>query len=172
MYMSNALIWGSDTGVTEEIVEVMKEHLDEFSFKIINVFEDEEIDYAVYDRIILGLSTWYDGELQSDWDEHFDRFKSVNFSDKKVAIFGLGDQEGYADYFIDGVGILADVVANNGGSIFGKWPVEGYTFSKSKALVDDKTFWGLAIDEDNQPELTDERIEHWISLLKNELFFE
>ena len=170
--MSNALIWGSDTGVTEEIVEVMKDYLDEYSFDIINVFQDESIDYNQYDRIILGLSTWYDGELQSDWDEHFEHFKTVNFSNKKVALFGLGDQEGYADFFIDGVGILADVVEKNGGSIYGKWPSKGYGFTQSKALINGHYFWGLAIDEDNQPELTDQRIEDWISLLKNELFFE
>ncbi len=42
--MSNALIWGSDTGVTEEIVDVMKDYLDEYSFDIINLFKDDLID--------------------------------------------------------------------------------------------------------------------------------
>ena len=170
--MSNALIWGSDTGVTEEIVDVIKDLIEPFNFDIINVFEDDAIQYSQYDRIIIGLSTWYDGELQSDWDEHFENFQQVDFSNKKVALFGLGDQEGYADFFIDGVGILADVVRKNGGSIFGKWSTEGYAFTKSKALINKDQFWGLAIDEDNQPELTDQRIEHWISLLKKEDFFE
>ncbi len=86
-----------------------------------------------------------------------------------MAIFGLGDQYSYDEYFVDGVGMLAEGILENGGEIIGNWPAESYTFSESKALLDNGTFYGLAIDEDNQPGLTNERLDHWIAQLQREL---
>ena len=164
------LFWGSDTGMTDEIVEVLSdligiEHLD-----CINVFNATVEKFDDYDTLILGLSTWYDGELQSDWDEFFEQFKGVDFRGKSVALFGLGDQEGYADFFIDGLGIIGEVVEENGGKIFGKWPTTGYDYAFSKAEKEKGWFMGLAIDEDNQPELTDVRLEKWVTQLTEEGF--
>ena len=34
----------------------------------------------------------------------------LDLSGKKVAVFGLGDQEAYPDTFVDGLGILANKV--------------------------------------------------------------
>jgi len=38
---------------------------------------------------------------------------------KKVAVFGLGDQEGYEENFADGTGELHDVFASHGCTMFG-----------------------------------------------------
>jgi flavodoxin I len=167
---SVALFWGSDSGVTEEIVAVLLDLLPDQQIDSINVFNATVEQFALYEHLILGLSTWYDGELQSDWDEFFKQFQQIDFSNKKVALFGLGDQEGYAQFFIDGVGIIGEVVLKNGGTIFGKWPIQGYEYEESKAAIGDY-FLGLAIDEDNQPELTDERLEQWVAQLHQENFF-
>lgn len=166
-----ALIYGSDTGVTEEITGLIKALLDDQNINILNVFHAEEDIFRSYDRFILGLSTWYDGELQSDWDEFFERFKKIDFSNKKVVLFGLGDQEAYAEYFVDGLGIIGQIVIQNGGQLFGKWPTKGYVFEQSKGLLDKDYFYGLALDEDNQPELTDARIEKWLLNIKEEGFW-
>jgi len=165
------LFWGSDTGMTEEIVEVLTDLIGKQQLECINVFNASVELFDQYSPLILGLSTWYDGELQSDWDEFFEEFKKIDFSGKKVALFGLGDQEGYGEFFIDGVGIIGEVVEQNGGSIFGKWPTDGYDYEISKAEKEKGTFMGLAIDEDNQPELTDERLEKWVAQLQDEGFF-
>ncbi|MCG3719261.1 flavodoxin, partial [Aliarcobacter butzleri] len=45
---------------------------------------------------------------------------------------------------------------------------EGYYHDGSKAQIDDK-FVGLVIDEDNQSDLTDERIENWVNNIKSEI---
>lgn len=148
---SVGLIYGSDTGMTEEITHVI---VDKCNFLDIDVQVVSEIDrtyFEQYDFIILGLSTWYDGDLQSDWEDYFEEFKTIDFSNKKVALYGLGDQYGYGNYFIDGVGILAEVILANGGKRIGNWPSENYDFSVSKALMDNGKFYGLALDEDNQP---------------------
>lgn len=166
------LVFGSDTGATEEITHSLIQKCEFWDIEVIDVRKLSEEDSGFFERfdfIILGLSTWYDGDLQSDWEDYFEKFKAVDFTDKTVAIFGLGDQYGYDDYFIDGVGMLAEVVLQNGGELIGSWPVKGYDFSESKALLDEETFYGLALDEDNQPGLTTERLDRRIAQLQMEL---
>jgi len=53
--------------------------------------------------------------------------------------------------------------------IVGHWPTEGYHFEASKGLADDKHFIGLAIDEDRQPELTQQRVDTWVKQISQEL---
>lgn len=162
------LFYGSDTGNTENIALKIREKISKENVYIIDMYDAKIEDFATYDKIILGLSTWHDGQLQSDWDTFFEEFKEVDFSGKTVALFGLGDQYVYCDYFIDGVGIIAQVVLNNGGTIVGKWPTEGYEHTESKAEFNTGEFIGLALDEDNQFDQTDERLNRWIEQIKKE----
>ena len=112
----------------------------------------------------------YDGELQNDWEDYFDKFKTIDFTGKKVALFGLGDQIGYGEWYCDGIGILAQVVEKNGGNIIGFTEKDdSYEFESSKALFDENTFWGLALDEDNQDDLTEDRLKNWFEKLKIEI---
>ena len=53
---------------------------------------------------------------------------SVDFSGKKVAIFGLGDQEGYPDTFVDAIGVLANIVREGGDAVVGQVSTDGYEF--------------------------------------------
>jgi len=166
--MSIKLIYGSDTGMTEELsshIESIYDKIDE----VVEVSEMKGDDWSSHNVFMIGISTWYDGDLVSAWEDYFDEFKTKDFNNRTFCLFGLGDQEGYAEYFIDGVGMLAEVIIENGGTIIGNWSTEGYDYEESKALLDDDTFYGLAIDEDNQDEMTHERIELWIKQLEKEL---
>ena len=107
--------------------------------------------------------------MQSDWEDYFDDFKQIDFSGKTVAIFGLGDQIGYDEYFVDGIGILAKVILENGGKVIGNWPRDDYSFAESKALINKDYFYGLPLDQDNEDELTLGRLEKWVEQLKNEI---
>ncbi|WBX76845.1 flavodoxin [Tenacibaculum ovolyticum] len=163
------LIYGSDTGMTEEVTHSIVDEWNTSEVEVIEVTNVESSDFQRFDFLILGLSTWYDGDLQSDWESYFDEFKTIDFTNKTVAIFGLGDQYGYGEYFIDGVGMLAEVVLENGGKIVGKWSTSGYDYTESKAeIVDEKLFYGLALDEDNEPELTTDRLKNWLAILQEE----
>ncbi|MEX6626651.1 flavodoxin [Tenacibaculum pacificus] len=162
------LIYGSDTGMTEEVTNSIVDNWNLSDIKVMEVSEVKKSDFEQFDILLLGLSTWYDGDLQSDWESYFDEFKTIDFTNKTVAIYGLGDQYGYGEYFIDGVGMLAEVILKNGGKITGFWSVDGYDFTESKAIYNNDLFYGLAIDEDNQPELTQKRITDWLSILENE----
>ena len=165
--MKAKIIYGSDTGNTEVIADDLVKLLDKP--EILTVDELEESDWEDNKLYILGIPTWYDGELQSDWEDYLDDFDKIDFTGKTVAVFGLGDQVGYAEWFCDGVGILADIIEKNGGKIIGNWSIDGYEFESSKAVMNtNNTFYGLCIDEDNQPELTQERLKQWVKQLKQE----
>ena len=97
----------------------------------------------------------------------YDELDNIDFSDKKVAYLEPGDQIGYADNFQDAMGILEEKISEQGGTTVGYWSTDGYEFNESKAVKDGK-FVGLALDEDNQSELTDKRINTWVAQLKRE----
>lgn len=163
------LFYGSDTGVTEEITHIILEHWDGEEIDIHEICDVTVKNFEDYSILFLGLSTWYDGDLQSDWEDFFNDFKTIDFKGKIVAVFGLGDQYGYPEYFIDGVGILAKVIIENGGTIIGHWPTDEYDYTESVADMEDGYFYGLALDNDNQSELTDIRIEEWLIKVKEAL---
>lgn len=168
------LFYGSDTGVTDDITRDFVTYWGDDNLEVMEVGDATVDDFEKYTILILGLPTWYDGDLQSDWEDFFDDFQTIDFTGKTVAIYGLGDQIGYAEYFVDGIGILAKVVLENGGKVVGYWPTEGYRHTDSVALVDnnEELFYGLALDHDNESQLTDERLEKWIAQVKNEFLQE
>jgi len=161
------LIYGSDTGNTELVTEDLVKLLGDVEVTTVADLTPEDWDY---DRFILGIPTWYDGELQSDWEDYFEEFKTIDFTGKTVAIFGLGDQLGYDEWFCDGVGILAKVVLDNGGRVIGYTDKdESYDFDTTpKSIIKDDVFYGLCIDEDNQGELTQDRLSKWVEQIKLE----
>ncbi|MBE9143022.1 flavodoxin FldA [Planktothrix mougeotii] len=162
------LFYGTQTGNTQTIAELIQKELGGAVVVDLQDVSDADVrDFDNYECIIIGCPTWNMGELQADWEGLYDELDAVDFNGKKVAYFGAGDQVGYADNFQDAMGILEEKIASLGGKTVGYWPTDGYDFSESKAVREDK-FVGLAIDEDNQSELTDSRVKSWVSQLKRE----
>ena len=118
-------------------------------------------DLQPYELLIFGVPTWGIGELQDDWMDFITILENMDLQGKKVALFGLGDQESYPDTFADAMGKLCDSLLKTGCEITGFWPTKGYTFTESAALRKGN-FAGLVLDEENKPELTDQRIEEWL----------
>ena len=170
--MKVKIIYGTDTGNTERIVGDLEIKLKASSidYETVPVTGIPKEHWGSHKNYILGIPTWYDGELQSCWEDYFDTFKTIDFTDKTVAIFGLGDQIGYDEWFCDGIGILAEVVESNGGKLVGFTENDdSYDFDESpKSLLDEDTFYGLCLDEDNQDELTEERLDNWIEKISKE----
>lgn len=159
------LYYGTDTNKTDQVVQnvmlpALRKHGIEVKDKVVP--EIVKSDWEDHDVFIIGVPTWYYGELQSDWEAYFPALQKMDFTNKTIAIFGLGDQWGYDEWFVDGMGILAEVLIANGADMIGSWPNEGYTFIKSRALRPDGRFHGLALDEDNQWDLTKDRCKQWI----------
>lgn len=163
------LFYGSDTGNTEKVAKKIQQELGENLVDIKDISKSTKEDIESYDFLIFGTPTWYTGELQSDWENFVPTLQTIDLSNKILAIFGCGDQEDYSEYFLDAMGILKDLVEQQGGTIVGNWSTDGYSFESYKALVDDAHFVGLGIDEDRQSELTDERIKAWCSILREEM---
>ncbi|HEY7771738.1 MAG TPA: flavodoxin [Marinagarivorans sp.] len=164
------LFFGSDEGNTQNIADRIADRLGQDNVDIYDVADVTQVEFDQYDTIILGISTWDFGQIQSDWEEFWGDAQAIDFTGKTVALYGLGDQFGYGDFFVDAMGMLHDVVKDNGATIVGHWPVEGYEFDASKALTaDGKSFVGLALDEDQQPELTDARLDQWCKNLRQAL---
>ena len=80
--IKTALIYGSDTGITELVVSLITKELD-IELDIIEVFTIKPEDFDRYDKIIIGVPTWYDGDLQSDWEDFFLTSKKLILTGKK-----------------------------------------------------------------------------------------
>ena len=159
--MKTALFYGSTTGNTEDIAEQIQRSMD--NVELFDVADETLDQLDGYDLIILGIPTWDYGEIQSEWDDIWDDVDNVDFSGKTVTLYGLGDQVGYGEWFLDAMGLLHDKVKAKGARMIGYWPVQGYDFEASKAVTaDGSKFVGLAVDEDCQHELTDDRVQRWL----------
>ncbi|MCG9691574.1 flavodoxin FldB [Vibrio sp. Isolate22] len=162
--MKIGLFYGSTTCYTEMAAEKIRGIIGEDLVDIHNVKEAPLSLMADYDLLLLGISTWDFGEIQEDWNELWDDIATTPVKGKVVALFGLGDQEGYGEWFLDAMGLLHDELKTAGAQFVGFWPNDdSYEFEASKALTEDQSqFVGLALDEDSQYELSDERIASWV----------
>jgi flavodoxin I len=174
--MKIGLLYGSTSGRTRVAAETIRRELDLWG-------EPERLDVCAldvahqdldclegFDLLLVGAPTWSVGELQADWATRFPGLDAVDLSGTRVALFGLGDQRGYADTFVDAMGILRSKLAERGADVgYGAWSTEGYSFRRSRALMTGGQFCGLALDDDNQPQLTAPRIRRWCSQLCAEL---
>jgi len=168
------LFYGSTTCYTEMAAEKIQDQLNAlFGEPVVELHNIQDVSLsqtAGYDILILGISTWDFGELQEDWESSWDDVHQLDLSGKIVALYGLGDQLGYADWFQDALGMLHDAIAPTGCQFIGYWPNQGYEFAQSKALTEDGShFVGLSLDDENQYDQTDDRILSWCTQLVTEL---
>ncbi|KKD01692.1 flavodoxin FldB [Photobacterium halotolerans] len=160
--MKIGLFYGSTTCYTEMAAEKIRDCIGGELVELHNIKEAALSKMNQYDLLILGISTWDFGELQEDWEAVWNQLDGLTLTGKTVALFGLGDQEGYTEWYLDAMGMLHDHLLPTGAQFVGYWPNQGYNFEASKALTEDKSFFvGLALDEDSQYELSDERIQQW-----------
>lgn len=159
------VIYGSSTGTCQSIAEKIASKLK------VEAIDVQTLDAGVvdsYDNLIIGTSTWGAGELQDDWYDGLKLLQGANLSGKTIAIFGCGDCESYGDTFVSAMGELYNGLKGRGAAFIGRVPTAGYNFSDSEAVVDGE-FVGLALDDVNEEDKTDERIDAWIESIKDKL---
>ena len=162
------LFYGSTTGKTADAAEQVQTALG--GDAVVDLIEIEDASaLAEYGCLIIACPTWNIGELQDDWAAVFDDLDDVDFNGKTVAYMGTGDQVGYADNFMDAMGQLEEKIAGLGGKTVGYWSADGYDHEASLAIRDGNKFCGLALDDDNEPEKSEERIKAWATQLKQEM---
>lgn len=159
------VVYGSSTGTCEAIAEKIASRL---GAECVNVQDMNVSTVADNQNLILGTSTWGAGELQDDWYDGVNVLKSSDLSGKVIALFGCGDAESYGDTFVGGMGELYEAVKESGAHIIGQVPVDGYTFDDSTAVVDGQ-FVGLALDDVNEDDKTDGRIDAWVAAISPNL---
>jgi flavodoxin I len=170
------MFFGTETGTTRLIAKKMQKKLgDEICDKPVNVNRIAPDEMLKYDALILGTPSYGIGEIpgkgaagcfEPNWEEFLAQMPAnPNFSGKRIAFFGLGAQERYADRFCSSLFALVEKFRGWGAEIVGDWPIAGYTYENSAAEVDGR-FIGLVIDQRTQGMFTDERIDLWLAQVK------
>ena len=168
------LFWGKKGNVERAARKIYSR----FSPATIDIFDVVSFDVSKikdYGLLILGGSTigaenWVDTKDDNEWNRFFVKIEDYDLSNTKVAAFGLGDQVLYPGHFVDGLAVFKEEMEKTGAKIIGYWPTAGYDFTDSDGVEGDK-FFGLALDLDQQDELTDERIDKWVNQIKKEAGF-
>jgi flavodoxin I len=167
------VFFGTDTGNTRRIAKDITTALGSaIAAKPVNIRNAEVADLQAYDTLILGTPTYGEGQLPglstgnatTSWEEFLPKLAGQDFSGKKVAVYGLGNQKSYPTEFADAMFFLYEQFKQCGATLIGAWDTEGYNFQSSKAVVDSR-FVGLALDQENQKDLTPARLDAWLKML-------
>ncbi len=156
------IFFGSTTGTCEDIANRIAKKIE--GADVISASELTADSVKQYDVILLGSSTWGDGELQDDWFDACDKIKGTDLSGKTVALFCVGDCQAYSDTFCGALAPLYEAVKDSGAKIVGQVNTDDYSFSSSEG-VKDGMFLGLALDENNESDKTDNRISNWLAAM-------
>ncbi len=170
-----AIFYGPDGGSVNRVADIIKDKIGEDKVEMVAVKSATAADIEKYDKIIFGLSTvgkdtWDSEYSTNDWGKFMPEISKTDYSNKVVAVFGLGDHITYGHAFVDHIGVLGKELMKNGAALVGPVSTDGYEFDESEAVVDGK-FIGLPIDEDFEPELTEERVVAWLEVLRPDFEF-
>lgn len=170
-----AIFFGPLQGAVNRVADKVKDAIGEDKVEMVSVKDATSADLEKYDKIIFGISTvgkdtWDSSYSNVDWGKFLPEISKTNYEGKTIAIFGLGDHVTYAPTFVDHIGLLARDLMKNGAVLVGQVSADDYTYGESNAIVEGK-FLGLPIDEDFEPELTEERVKNWIEQIRPDFGF-
>lgn len=161
------IFYGSTTGTTKDVAKKIGEQFGVKPEDIHDVASAAPSMVGDYDVIIIGASTWGDGDLQDDMATFLDGMQAMDLREKEVAIFGCGD-ESMAQTFCNSVGEIYHRLHDAHPIFIAPFNNKGYDYSHSESDVKGMIV-GLCIDEVNHPEETDARIKTWCDEIKEEI---
>lgn len=161
------LFYSFNTKNTSTAADHIKKAFGKDAIEAVNVEEATDDDFARFSHFILGVPTWWDGELPNYWDEFLPSLEEDSMKGKTFAIYGAGDEIGYPENFVDAIGIMANFAESKGAKLVGFTANEGYDFDASQALRGN-VFVGLPLDFDNHPKEVEPKIKAWVKQLKKE----
>ncbi len=167
-----AIMYGPAGGGTESVAKRIGQILGHENHELIPMDGAKTVDLAKYDNIIFGVATigketWDAEPVRSGWFDFMPELEKADLSGKKIAIYGLGDHVRWPNHFVDSMGELYKILKNKGIDTVGKVNPGDYTFEESEALIEG-LFVGLPVDEDFEPDLTDQRIQEWVEVIIRE----
>lgn len=158
------IFFGTATGQTREVALKIAKTLGIPAADVHDVTTTAPSEVGKYTNLILGSSTWGDGDLEDGWADFIDGLQAMDLKGKKIALFGCGDTT-MRETFCNAVGILHDRLAGTGAMFIGEaFPTTGYDFASSRA-VKGGVAYGLLLDNVNHENLTDGRIAQWCEML-------
>jgi flavodoxin I len=165
-----AVFFGPVDGAVHRVAKKIREIIGHDKVVMVPVKDATVSDLEKYDKIIFGLSTvgnetWHATYSNLDWAGFLPEIGKTRYEGKTLAIYGLGDHITYAATFVDHIGLLGRELMKNGATLLGQVATDGYEFDESEAVVDGQ-FIGLPVDEDFEPEMTDERVRRWLEQLR------
>jgi len=163
------LFYGPEGGNVERVALLVAEKIGLDKVDIHKVKDVSAKEILAYSNIVIGLSTlgkhnWSSDNTGNDWDKFLPMLKEQDLSDKKMALFGLGDHISYAENFVDSIGDFVEIIEPTNVQLVGQCSTDGYEYNESRAVKDGE-FLGLPIDEDFENDLTEERVDAWLKLL-------
>lgn len=162
---ATVVVYGSSTGTCANIAQTLANKLG------VEAVDAADLSADVInsnDNLLLGTSTWGAGEMQDDWYDALKVIKETGLAGKTVAVFGCGDSEAYSDTFCGGMRELYDAVKAAGAQVIGAVDTAGYNYDDSEAVVDGH-FVGLALDDVNEDDKTESRLDAWLEVIKPSL---
>ena len=159
------LFYGTTGGRTTGVV-------DEFDFNLRDDVEIFDVANGIdkikeFENLILVTPSYGFGELEAHWEAVIEDFKKIDLSGKTIALVGLGSQTTFGESFVGALEVLYKIIIKNGGKIIGLTSTDGYHFEECEALVEGQ-FMGLVLDEENQDDMTPDRIYEWLEVIKTE----
>lgn len=169
------IIYWATGGSVEKVAQMLHQTIGPDKTELCDVASFEvdrlkEFENLIIGTATIGAETWREANDNNKWVEFFDKTRNFDYTKIKVATFALGNQVLYSDYFVDSLDIIRQEIEQRGGKLLGQWPIKGYDFTDSKGYNGDY-FFGLALDEDNQADLTQARIRAWVEQLSAEMNF-
>ena len=165
--MKIGIFYATNTGFTKEVADKIYNKLGPNVVQTCKNIEDRTIDEMQgFDVLLLGIATWDAGDLPYDWALFHDDLHEYDFTGTRVVMFGLGDQVGYPETFLDAMGIVTAFLEQ---AVYdcGFWPNAEYDYYGSLAVYDDK-FCGLPSTRTTSP--SDRyRIDKWCAQVVREL---
>ena len=171
-----AIFFGPQGGAVNRVADKIRDAIGPEKVEMVPIKDATFADIDKYDKIIFGISTvgsetWHATYSNPDWGKFLPEITKTRYEGKTIAIFGLGDHVTYSRTFVDHIGLLARDLLKNGAELSGKVPTDQYEFDDSKAIDKDGKFMGLPVDEDFEPELTDERVKNWVEQIRPDFGF-
>ncbi len=166
------LFYAPSGGSVHKVAKRIKQKIKDRKVDMLYIRDVKPEDFLNYRNIILVSSTsgkdaWNNDETD-EWAAFMPGLQKLRLDGRRIALVGLGNSVLYPNNFVDGLSNFADLIEEKGGILIAKTETDGYTYTLSRS-IQDNLFMGLALDEDNEANQTDARIEKWLSLVLPEM---
>jgi flavodoxin II len=121
------LFYGSTTGNTAHVAERLFQLAGPGLIDLYDIADTALAAVDDYSCLIFGISTWDFGEQQLDWQDLWPQLDGLNLQGRACALFGLGDQLGYSQWYLDAMGLLHERLRCCGARLVGALSAPGPT---------------------------------------------